>query len=90
VRVKQSRTYGVIRGGGPSGTSTGGKLRSAHRVALWLAYGDQGRGLDCLHAVNCTTSLCCNPEHLRYGSRQENNQDVAECKRRKKAEGGGA
>jgi len=46
---------------------------SAHRTALILAEGDQP-GLFALHS--CDRKACCNPAHLRYGTRQDNADDA--------------
>ena len=82
ARVKR---YGCVRGQDYNGN--GGKeakRRSAHRVALQLATGIAGTGSHAAHDNGCTTSLCCNPAHLRWTTCQDNNLDVAEKKHLKK------
>lgn len=53
-----------------------GTARGAHVVALMLATGERPNGRYALHARNCPNRLCVNPEHLRWGSAQENSIDA--------------
>lgn len=45
----------------------------AHRVAFELSKGEIPEGLHILHS--CDNKLCCNPNHLRFGTRQDNMDD---------------
>ncbi len=58
----------------------------AHRVALVLGFPGVAEprpldeGAEALHRNSCER-ICCNPSHLRSGTRTENNHDVAAKKR---------
>lgn len=54
----------------------GGKCWLAYRVALIWATGDNPAGLSALHS--CDNPPCVNPDHLRWGTHQENMQEAAE------------
>jgi hypothetical protein len=45
----------------------------SHRIALFFKTGEMPSHLMALHA--CDNPPCCNPEHLRWGTHQENQQD---------------
>lgn len=45
----------------------------AHRIAYALHYGNFDRSLVVMHA--CDNPPCCNPHHLRLGTRADNNRD---------------
>jgi hypothetical protein len=64
------RLYGTIQTGG-----RGTPLIKAHRFALVLATGIEPDDKEACHAPTCTTSLCCNQRHLRWGTRTENEHD---------------
>lgn len=49
-----------------------GKDNYAHRVAFFLHYGHWAKG-DTMHT--CDVRTCCNPYHLKEGTRSENIQD---------------
>lgn len=71
-RPGSAHPYGAIRGEGD-----GKPVLRAHRVALILATGeDPGPQWEACHDIRCTTTLCCNPAHLRWGDRLENTQDI--------------
>jgi hypothetical protein len=46
----------------------------AHVVALMTAT-QQENTLNALHSLKCTTKMCCNPQHLRWGGRKQNALD---------------
>lgn len=72
-RSRNGLVYGCIQAGGRD-TS----ILRAPRVALSLRDGvslTERVGLEACHAPTCTTSLCCNPDHLRWGTRTENEAD---------------
>lgn len=51
-----------------------GRMRFSHDLALMFFSGEKRqRSLDTRHL--CGNSICCNPTHLRYGTRKENVQD---------------
>ncbi len=50
----------------------------AHHVAWWLTYGKWPD--DCL-LHSCDNPLCCNPKHLREGTRADNAQDRVDRRR---------
>jgi hypothetical protein len=62
--------YGLI---GRGGTGAGREL--THRMAWMLAYGPIPTGLDVRHYV-CDNPPCCEPTHLRTGTRKENMADM--------------
>lgn len=74
----------------PRGEWIGGGQKSirAHRIACEIANGPSPKGALALHAVGCTTRLCCNPAHLRWGSNAENQRDVAAAGSRRGARNG--
>lgn len=47
--------------------------RYAHRLAYTLYRGEIPAGMCVLH--NCDSGWCVNPDHLRLGTRQDNNED---------------
>lgn len=57
--------YGMFR--------IGGRLRGAHTIAAEQTFGPRPDGLDTRHL--CGFRLCCNPAHLSYGTRSENERD---------------
>lgn len=54
---------------------TGQKVTGAHQFSYELYNGDIPSGLCVLHI--CDIRLCVNPNHLRLGTYQDNNQDTA-------------
>lgn len=64
--------YGYIQIGG-----RGSRVVRAHRLALVIATGEDPPEFEACHAPACTTSLCCNEAHLRWGTRAENEADKA-------------
>ena len=56
------------------------KRRPAYAIVLELATGQkQEKGKIALHS--CDNPICCNPDHLRWGSHQENMDDMKERER---------
>ena len=64
--------YGAIRTGG-----AGTPIERAHRFALVLKTAMDPPELEAGHGPTCTTTLCCNPRHLRWVTREENEADKA-------------
>jgi len=62
---KTSEGYGAFR--------VGGVIEKAHRVAFVLGGGVLATGQVVMHI--CDRPSCCNPDHLRAGTIQENNLD---------------
>lgn len=56
-----------------------GKNVRAHRVALELETGENPQDLLALHS--CDNPPCCNPSHLRWGTLQDNSDDMTLRKR---------
>lgn len=52
----------------------GSKNRLAHRIALIIWQGEEKPKLHVLH--NCDNPACCNPNHLRWGTDQDNHKDA--------------
>jgi hypothetical protein len=67
----RSNGYGII-------TSVG-KEFAAHRIAFKLFYGYLDENLDVLH--KCDNRKCCNPYHLRQGTKFDNMKECAERER---------
>lgn len=63
--------YGLIGSGGRHKQGNGQLL--AHRVAYELKNGPIPKGLFALHS--CDNPPCCNPGHLRAGTRSDNTKD---------------
>ena len=61
-----------------------GKMWRTHRLALHLE-GIDVRGHYVLHS--CDNPLCCNPDHLRLGTQQENMRDMTSRNRQAKQQG---
>jgi hypothetical protein len=54
-----------------------GKTTRAHRISLEIKLGRPIRaGYDACHTRNCTSRVCCNPNHLYEGTRKQNMQDA--------------
>lgn len=47
--------------------------QKAHRMSYWLFNGEFDKNLDVLH--QCDNPTCVNPQHLRLGTQQDNNQE---------------
>lgn len=65
-----------------------GRKTYAHRVAYALHYGTFDSKLVVRH--DCDNPICCNPFHLRLGTRADNNRDRAERGRGREARQWGA
>jgi hypothetical protein len=63
---------GCLDGWGYGDISYQGKHIQAHRLAWKLLRGDPGE-LDVLH--QCNNPPCCNPDHMRLGTDQDNSDD---------------
>lgn len=46
------------------------------RVVMQLSTGEEGDGMEACHS--CDNPPCCNPEHLRWGTRKQNAQEAAD------------
>lgn len=57
--------------------------RRAHIVALERETPRPTDKTHALHATHCTSRLCVNPAHLRWGTQAENMQDLAKVGNRK-------
>lgn len=51
-----------------------GKIALAHRLAYELENGEIPDGMCVMHT--CDNRLCCNPAHLKLGTRADNNKDM--------------
>jgi len=51
-------------------------LVASHRVALALHTGEDPVDMFALHSCDCR--ICCNPEHLRWGTIKDNSRDMLE------------
>ena len=56
--------------GGYGMISSGGKMRSTHRLAYKLLIGEPPHGMDLDHL--CRNQICCNPAHLEPVTHAEN------------------
>lgn len=71
AKSRTSFGYGVMRVGG-----TPGRLEGAHRLAWQYTNGPIPDGLCVLHS--CDNPPCCNPAHLRIGTKADNTRDKVE------------
>lgn len=68
--------YGYGACSTPKTTTQDPKTVKAHRMAVWLDRREEPQGLEgVLHGDQCERS-CCNPAHLRIGTRAENTHDA--------------
>lgn len=65
---------GAARSDGHGLFRVGARLWSAHAVALALHEAENPGGRWALHS--CDNPPCCNPDHLRWGSHQDNIDDM--------------
>lgn len=68
---------GAVAVTGYGQTYVDGKVVSAHRVAFTMAHGPIPDGAFVLHGKEapCVSRRCCNPNHLRVGTLQDNAAD---------------
>jgi hypothetical protein len=62
-----------------------GKIRTAQSVALELTQGARPQGYEGMHS--CDNPPCCNPAHLSWGTKLQNQQQKAERGRSYRAQG---
>jgi hypothetical protein len=75
--ARQAHGYGCV--------SRSGKQVRVHRLVAEKFYGPIPRGMDVMHL--CDRPACCNPVHLRIGSRSDNMQDCSSKGRHKRSGG---
>ena len=56
--------------------SCNGRERAAYAIVLELSSGEEAAGRYVLHS--CDNSHCCNPHHLRWGTHQQNMDDMSD------------
>lgn len=68
------RGYGTYR---PPGVPSKDRVeKRAHRHALEMSLGRPLLpGMNANHTSNCTSKLCCNPDHLYEGTQKQNMED---------------
>ena len=66
----------------------GSATRRAHAVVLEDVGGGLAQGRDCLHS--CDNPPCCNPGHLRWGSKQDNRAECVAKRRQARGEAQGS
>jgi len=71
---RNTTNYGLVR--------VQGRLWRAHRLAVLLDTGELSEASVVIHA--CDNPPCCNPKHLKAGTRQENTLDMVSKGRHKK------
>lgn len=59
----------------------GGKKHTVSRLVATFVYGQPKENYFALHS--CDNPICINPKHLRWGTKQENNEDMMKRKRNK-------
>jgi hypothetical protein len=59
--------------GGYGNMSVGGIYKNAHRVVCEMAHGTPAGDMEAAHS--CGARLCCNPKHLRWATREQNETD---------------
>jgi len=69
---KRAKNYAVI--------THNRKMIGVHRIVCFLEHGEPGEQDHALHS--CDNPPCVNPEHLRWGTHQENMDDVRARNRR--------
>lgn len=83
VRVDSNRCWLWQKSVGSHGygniATGGGRNETVHRVSCEVFHG-KSDSQDVLHS--CDNKLCCNPDHLRWGSRKQNMIDVSVRTRR--------
>jgi len=66
VNEKDGRPYFTVQG----------SRRSSYRIVLELYTGEPSHSRQALHS--CDNRICCNPHHLRWGTHQDNMDDMKE------------
>ena len=69
LNAKDGRPYYTIEG----------SRRTAYGLVLELHIGEPANGRQALHS--CDNPVCCNPHHLKWGSHQDNMNDMVERER---------
>lgn len=64
--TSRNNNYGVIK--------VNGKVRAAHRLSYFIAYGEIEEGMVIAH--RCDNPLCVRPSHLRQATQSENIQEM--------------
>lgn len=77
-KVKKTATCWLYTGfrkwDGYGWVSRSGRCMTAHRYAWTLLRGPVPAGMHLLH--NCDVPACCNPDHIRLGTHEENMADM--------------
>jgi hypothetical protein len=66
---------GFIKWDGYGWTCRMGRYMTAHRYAWILKNGEPEKGMEIMHT--CDVPACCNPDHLKLGTHQDNMTDMS-------------